>query len=351
MRALVVRQWTEDFNDVKVEDGWPSPELQPGTVRIRTQAVGMSFTMSLRVAGKYQVKPPLPHAPGTDVCGVVTEVAEGVTAIAVGDRVAAWVDYGAFAEECIAPAHRTYKLPPEIPFFQAVTFPTSWSTAYILLAWPEWVNLQPGETILIHGAAGAVGIAAMDIAKILGATVIATCGSNLKAEVCRAHGADHVINYREEDFLQRVREITGGVGANVIIDPVGGDVFHQSLKCLAPEGRIAPIGFASGSVPQIPANFLLMKNAKVLSLNAGYYVGQWGLDPARHRDVSKQYEPRMRHSMEQLFRWTVQGRMKPEISHVFGLDQCHEALAAVSGRDSIGKVAVVLGEEARRLGR
>ncbi len=348
MRALVVREWTS-FENLKIEDDWPPPELGPGMVKVRTQAVGMNFALSLRVKGRYQIKPPLPHVPGVELCGVVVEAGAGVSKVAVGDRVVAFVDHGAFAEECVAPEHRTFRLPDEIPFFKAVTFPASWMTTYIALLWPQWGHLQFGETMLVHGAAGGVGIAALDIGKIVGATVIATCGSEEKAAVCRAHGADVVVNYREEDFVARVREITGGQGANLVYDPVGGDVFLRSLRCLAPEGRIIPIGFAGGDVPHIPANILLMKNAKVLALNAGYYNGQWGVDATRHKDMGKVYEPQMRHVMNQLFRWTVEGRMRPEISHVFGFDQVHEAMATVLGRDSIGRVAVVFDEEARRL--
>jgi NADPH:quinone reductase len=348
MRALVVKEWTK-FENLKIEDNWPSPEVGPGMVKVLTQAVGMNFALSLRVEGKYQIKPSLPHVPGVDLCGVVVEVGAGVTQIAVGDRVVAFVNHGAFAEECVAPEHRTFKLPDEIPFYHAVTYPTSWMTTYIALMWPQWGNLQFGETMLVHGAAGGVGIAALDIGKIVGATVIATCGSEEKAAVCRAHGADFVINYREEDFVTRVREITGGEGVNLIYDPVGGDVFLKSLRCIAPEGRMIPIGFAGGNAPQIPANILLMKNAKVLALNAGYYNGQWGIDAVRHKDMGKVYEPQMRHTMNQLFRWTVEGRMKPEISHVFSFDRVHEAMATVLGRESIGRVAVVFDDEARRL--
>ena len=349
MRALVVKEWTR-FENLRIEEDWPAPAVAPGTVKVRTQAVGMNFALSLRVEGKYQIKPALPHVPGVDLCGIVTEVGEGVTKIAPGDRVVAFVNHGAFAEECIAPEHRVFRLPDGIPFVHGVTYPTSWMTTYLALIWPQWGHLQFGETMLVHGAAGGVGVAALDIGKIVGATVIATCGSAEKAAMCRAHGADVVINYREEDFVARVREVTGGEGANLIYDPVGGDVFLQSLRCLAPEGRIIPIGFAGGEPPRIPANILLMKNAKVLALNAGYYNGQWGVDAARHKDMGKVYEPQMRQAMDQLFRWTLEGRMRPEISHVFAFDDLQKAMAAVLGRESIGRVAVVFDEEARRLG-
>jgi DNA-binding YbaB/EbfC family protein len=228
MRALVLREWTR-FENVRIEEDWPTPAVQPGTVKIRTQSVGMNFALSLRVEGKYQVKPALPHVPGIDLCGFVTEVGAGVTRFAAGDRVVAFVDYGAFAEECIAHEHRTFLLPEGIPFVQAVIFPSSWMTTYIALVWPQWGNLRFGETMLVHGAAGAVGIAALDIGKIMGATVIATCGSAQKVAVCRAHGADHVINYREEDFVARVRQVTGGVGGGMVKVTVGGDVTLRSI--------------------------------------------------------------------------------------------------------------------------
>ncbi|MES2363275.1 MAG: NADPH:quinone oxidoreductase family protein [Pseudomonadota bacterium] len=349
MRALVVHQWTS-FENLKIEESWPMPVIQPGTVRIRTQAVGMNFALSLRVQGKYQIKPDLPHVPGIDACGIVTEIGVGVTQFSIGDRVTCFVNHGAFAEECIVPEHRAFKLPDEMDFRQAVGFPSSHMTSYIALVWPQWIHLQFGETILIHGAAGGVGLAAIDIAKILGARVIATCGSEEKMAVCRSHGADHVINYRTGNFVAEVMEFTQNAGVNAVYDPVGGDTFMQSLRCLAPEGRIVPIGFASGVVPQIPANILLVKNLKVLALNAGYYNGQWGTDPTRHKDMGKVYEPQIRAGMNQMFRWVVENRMIPENSHTFTFDQYKEAMATVLSRDSIGKVAVVFDQEANRLG-
>jgi NADPH2:quinone reductase len=349
MRALVVREWTK-FDNLRIEDDWPEPVAVPGMVKIRTQAAGMNFAMSLRVEGKYQVKPPLPHVPGIENAGYVSAVGEGVTKFRVGDRVVCHVNFGAYAEECLAPEYRTYALPDGVPFHKAIGLPTSAITSYAALVWPQWAHLQSGETLLVHGAAGGVGLAAIDIAGILGARVIATCGSEDKARVCRDHGADEVINYRVENFRDRVMALTGGEGVNVVYDPVGGDVFMQSLRCMAPEGRIVPIGFAGGIVPQIPANILLVKNLKVLALNYGYYCGQWGSDPKRHKDMGKVYEPLVRGSMDRMFGWIGEGRMRPEISHVFPFDRCKEAMAVVLGRDAIGRVAVVFDEEARRLG-
>ena len=349
MRALVVRQWTK-FENLNIEDDWPSPQVEPGTVKIRTQAAGMNFGLSLRVEGKYQIKPALPHVPGIELAGYVTEVGEGVTRFKAGDRVTSFVTLGAYAEEGIAPAHRTFSVPDAIPFHKAIAFTSSYMTSYIALVWPQWIHLQHGETILIHGAAGGVGTIAIDIAKILGARVIATCGSEAKMRVCREHGADHVTNYATENFRDKVLELTDHEGVNAVYDPVGGDVFLQSLRCMAPEARIIPIGFAGGTVPQVPANILLVKNIKVLALNAGYYNGQFGNDPKRHKDMGKHFEPQWRHSVDQLFRWAAQGRVKPEISHVFPFDRCKEAMATVLAREAIGRVAVVFDEEARRLG-
>lgn len=349
MRALVVREWTA-FENLQIEENWPAPRILPGTVRIRTQAVGMNFALSLRVQGKYQIKPPLPHIPGIDACGIVTEIGEGVTQLKLGDRVTCFVNHGAFAEECIVPEHRAFKLPDEIEFRTAVGFPSSHMTSYIALLWPQWIHLQFGETILIHGAAGGVGLAALDIAKILGAKVIATCGSEKKMRICWEHGADHVIDYRAENFVDRVRQITFNEGVNAVYDPVGGDTFLQSLRCMAPEARIVPIGFASGVIPQIPANILLVKNIKVLALNAGYYNGQWGVDPARHKDMGKVYESQVRTGLDQMFRWVVEGRMRPENSHTFCFDDYKEAMRTVLSREAIGRVAVVFDMEAKRLG-
>jgi len=348
MRALVVREWTQ-FKNLKIEDDWPRPVLEPGTVRIRTQAVGVNFALSLRVEGKYQIKPDLPHVPGNELCGYVMEVGSGVAGLQAGDRVTSFVNNGAYAEECIAPAHRTFKLPDSVAFHEAVGLTTSFMTSYIALVWPQWINLRFGQSILIHGAAGGVGLAAIDIAKILGATVFATCGSDDKAEVCRRHGADHVINYRTDDFRTRVMELTDGRGVDAVYDPVGGDVFAQSLRCVAPEGCIMPVGFSSGVVPQIPANILLVKNIKVLGLNNGYYNGQWGNDPKRHKDMGKVFEPQVRGAMNQMLRWIEQGRIKLEVNQVFPFERCWEAMDLVLSRKAIGRVAVVFDEEAKRL--
>lgn len=347
MRALVVREWTT-FDKLRIEDDWPEPDVLPGTVLVRTQAVGVNFATSLRVQGKYQVKPLLPHVPGNELCGIVEQVGEGVAGFEPGDRVVSFVESGAFAERCVAPAHRTFNLPASIPFADAVGFTTSYMTAYIALLWAPWVELRRDQSILVHGAAGGVGLAALQIARIVGARVIATCGTAEKVAFCLSHGADVALNHRDGPFRDRVLEITAGEGVNVVFDPVGGDVFTESLRCLAPEGCIVPIGFASGVVPQIPANLLLVKNIRVLGFNNGYYNGQWGKDAARHKDMGKFFEPRVRSAMQQLFWWTESERLRPVTSHVFGFDEFAGAMNVVLNRESLGRVAVVMDGEAKR---
>ena len=195
----------------------------------------------------------------------------------------------------------------------------------------------------MHGAAGGVGIAALEIGRLLGARVIATAGSAEKLEDARAHGAEHVINYREDDFRAAVLDITGGRGVDAVYDPVGGNVFMQSLRCMAPEGRIMPVGFAGGEVPQIPANILLVKNLTVCGLNLGLYFG-WG--PVDRRD---EYEARLRPHMQQLFDWFEAGHIDPVVERTYPLEQATAAMDDVLSRRAVGRIAVVMDAEAERL--
>lgn len=343
MRGVLVKEFTE-FENLKIVD-CPVPTLESGQVRIRTQAAGISFAISLWVSGRYQRKPPLPFVPGTEVAGIVTETAADVRRVRVGDRVASVLDWGGLAEEVVANEVNTFVLPDSLEFYRAICFTNSYGTSCAALTWPHLLNVQAGETVLVHGGAGGVGIAAIEIGKILGAQVIATAGSEEKLATAKAHGADHVINYRDGPFREQVLAITGGRGANAIYDPVGGEVFEQSLRCIAPEGRIMPVGFAGGTIQQIPANLLLVKNITVCGLNMGYYVG-WSPDDVRH-----EYGPRMLAMLTQLFAWFEEGRLNPRVSHTFALDDFQDAMAVVLGRLSQGRVAIVMDEEATRLGK
>ena len=343
MRGVLVKEWTE-FENLTLEE-CPVPELKPGRLRIKTRAAGVSFAQSLVVSGRYQRKPPLPFVPGSEIAGIVTETAEGISRFKPGDRVCSVLDWGGLAEEAVAHEVNTFPIPDDLEFHRAICFTNSYGTSYAALCWPHLLRLQEGQTLLVHGAAGGVGMAAIEIAKVLGATVIATAGSEEKLAFAKEHGADHGINYREGEFRSEVLEITGGRGADAIYDPVGGEVFDQSLRCIAPEGRITPVGFAGGTIQQIPANLLLVKNITVCGLNMGYYIG-WSPDDVRHV-----YADRMRETMTQLFDWFAAGRLNPIVSQTFALSDFQEAMSEVLGRRSIGRVALVMGEEAERLGR
>lgn len=326
MRALVCDHWCE-FKDLRIKD-IPAPELRPGCVRLRIAYAGMGFSASLLVAGKYQHKPPLPFVPGTEATGIVTDVAPGVTRVKPGDHVVAVLDWGGFAEMAVCTEETVYPLPRELDLAAAVHLATSYATAYAGLIWRA--RLQPGETLLVHGAAGGVGLAAVEVGKLLQARVIACASSEEKRAIAQAHGADLVLH--ADDFRERVIEFTAGRGADVIFDPVGGDVFDQSLRCIAFEGRILPIGFASGRVPQIPANILLVKNISALGLNLATYIGR-GI-----ADERKKHAPIVQAMMAELIEWMKSGQIKPIASNCFELSSYVDAMDAVLGRRSVGKV-------------
>ncbi len=342
MRAVWVEDWTP-FENLTLADV-PRPDIGPRQVRIKTQAAGVSFATSLVVEGKYQRKPPRPFAPGTEAAGIVTETGAAVTRFRPGDRVCAILDWGGLAEEAAANEVNTFKIPDKLPFPEAISFTNSYGTSAAAFTWPHLLQLKAGDRVLVHGAAGGVGLAAVEIGKILGATVIATAGSDEKLALARQHGADHAINYRTEDFRDKVLEITDGRGVDKVYDPVGGEVFMQSLRCMAPEGRIMPVGFASGTIQQIPANILLVKNLTVCGLNLGYYVG-WSPD-----DVRYQYEDRMRALMDLMFGWYEARQINPVSGGVYPLERFQDAMAAVLGRQAQGRIAVVMNEEAERFG-
>lgn len=342
MRAVVVDEF-KPFDQLELHE-WPSPVPGPKEVKLKTQAVGVSFAESLLVSGQYQRKPPLPFVAGCEVSGVVMDTGPGADRFRPGDRVCGLIDWGSMAEESVAQEVSLHRIPDGMSHVEATCIPGSYSTTTAALTWPNLLRLQASESLLVHGAAGGVGLAAVEIGKILGATVIATASSTEKLDLVRAHGADHAINYREQNFRERVLEITGGRGVDAVYDPVGGDVFMQSLRCMAPEGRIMPVGFASGDVQSIPANLLLVKNLTVCGLNLGYYFG-WSPN-----DVRYEHEDMMRGLFQRLFDWHTEGKIKPAVSHILPLSRFREALQIVLTRRSRGRVALALNEEADRLG-
>ncbi len=256
MKAMICHQWGRP-EDLRLEEA-ALPALKAGQVRLRIKAAGVSFATTLVIAGKYQRKPPLPFAPGTEASGVVIEAHPSCKRLKVGDEVVAVLDWGGLAEEAVAHEVNVFAKPRGVGFVEAIQLAISYPTSAGALSWPSVLDIQRGQTLLVHAAAGGVGMAAVEIGKILGATVIATAGGARKTAFARAHGADHVIDYQAADFREEVLKLTGGLGVDRVYDPVGGDVFTQSLRCLAVEGRICPIGFAGGTIPQVPANVLLV---------------------------------------------------------------------------------------------
>jgi NADPH2:quinone reductase len=267
----------------------------------------------------------------------VIECGSAVTRFRPGDRVCAALDWGAYAEEAVAWEVNTYPIPDSLGFAEAVNF-NAYATSGAALTWPRLLNVQPGETLLVHGAAGAIGLAAIEIGKILGATVIATASSAEKRDAARDHGADHTIDYSTGDFREAVNAITDGRGADAILDPVGGDVFDRSLRCIALEGRIAPVGFTGGRASQIPANIVLVKNITVCGLNFGTYYG-WSPN-----DVRYEMEDRVRALLDRFRQWAKDGMIRPHVCATFPLDGFREAMALVTSRQSIGRVALVMNE-------
>ena len=334
MRALLCRQPCE-WDELEITDV-PAPPMVHMGVRIEVHYASVSFAMSLQVAGRYQRSYPMPFTPGTEVAGVVREVAGGVTQVKPGDRVLAIVDWGGLAEQVVVPAYTVYPVPDALPLNPCIHLPNAYGTAYGALDWRG--RLMPGETVLVLGAAGGVGSAAVELARVLGAEVIAAASSEEKRQFALQHGAHYAVDYAQ--MREAVKEITDGVGVDLVYDPVGGAAFDAALRCVAGFGRIVTLGFASGTVPQIPANLLLVKNIAVLGHNMGLYYG-WG--PVDERAI---YEERMRGMMNDLFEWAAQGKLHPHVSHCLPLSQFREAMRVIREREAQGKVIVDLRADA-----
>jgi NADPH2:quinone reductase len=302
----------------------PEPRPGPGQVRIRVRACGVNFADSLITRGQYQTQPQPPFSPGFEVSGEVLELGAGVGGIAIGDRVIAMTPHGGYAEQVVADANRCVAIPAAMSWQHGAAFPVVFGTSHVAL-WHR-ARLRAGETLVVHGASGGVGLTAVAIGKKLGATVIATANGTDKLKVASAHGADHLIDTGTEDVRARIKVLTGGRGADVVYDPVGGELFNASLRSIAFEGRILVIGFAGGSVPQIPANHLLVKNVDVIGVNWPAYAA---LNPRV-----------MTESFETLMRWYQAGAIRPHVSASYPLQQAVEALDQVVARKSTGKVVI-----------
>ena len=303
----------------------------PGEVAIAVKACGVNFFDALIVQGKYQTRPQVPFSPGGEVAGVIHAVGPGVTGLTVGTRVLAFTGHGGYAEEVIADAASVVALPEQMDFVTAAAFPITYATACHALK--DRGQLRSGETLLVLGAAGGVGLAAVEIGKIMGARVIACASSDEKLALAREHGADALINYAASDLRERIREVTAGKGVDVVYDPVGGAYAEPALRSLAFGGRYLVIGFASGEIPKIALNLLLLK---VVSM-VGVF---WGA-------FAKAQPQRNAANLAELFDWYTQGRLRPHVSDTFPLARYREALDAVVQRKVLGKVVLVMDQSMR----
>ncbi len=322
MKAVLCKQFGPP-SDLVVEDV-PSPEPGPTQLRIDVNSAGVNFPDLLMVQGLYQFKPPFPFSPGNEVAGVVSAVGERVEGFAVGDRVFATVPWGGFAEQVVAEALVTLKIPDGMSDDDAAAFLLTYATSKHALE--DRAALKAGETLLVLGAAGGVGIAAIQIGKAMGAKVIAAASSEAKRAACLEAGADATIDYTTEDLKARTKELTDGRGADVIYDPVGGPYAEPALRAIAWEGRYLVVGFAAGDIPKLPFNLVLLKGCQVVGVF-------WGSFAAREIE-------RNRAHLEELIAWREAGRIAPVVSKTYALEDAHESLLALERREVIGKVVI-----------
>ncbi len=322
MRAIVCKDWGEPA-DLELGE-LPEPDLGPGQVRIRMRAAGVNFADIVLVRGQYQEKPELPFAPGLEGAGEILEVGDGVTDFEPGDRVMALTTTGGFAEQAVCDASTVFHTPDGMDDQTAAAFAVAYGTSHLALT--HRANLQPGETVLVLGAGGGVGLTAIECAKAVGATVIAAASTDEKLALATERGADHTINYADADLRAEIRKLTDGNGVDVVYDPVGGDLATAAMRSMAWAGRFLVIGFASGDVPQFPANYLLVKNIAIV----GVY---WGAYRTKEPET-------MRAGFKELGQWWNEGKLKPHVSKVYPLAEAPAALAALEGRQATGRLVI-----------
>jgi NADPH2:quinone reductase len=303
----------------------PSAALKPGEVRVAIRAAGINFPDILMAAGEYQLKPPLPFTPGVEAAGDVVEVDAGAKGVAVGDKVIVKMRHGAYCTEAVVSPAQLTPMPSTFDYAEAATFLAGHGTAYHGLV--DRGQLKPGEVLLVHGAGGGVGLAAVEMGKMLGATVIAAASSDEKLAVAKSRGADHLIRYDSEPFRDAVKRITDGRGADVVFDPVGGEVFENSIRCINWGARLLVIGF-TGGIGQAKTNLLLIKGASVLGVRAGEAVRH---DPALGAK-----------RLDDLLAWAEEGKLRPNVSHRLPLEDYASAMRLLIERKAIGRVALVM---------
>jgi len=324
MRAVICRAWGEVDGLELVEVAAPTPG--PDDVLIAVKATAVNYADALMTAGRYQTKPDLPFSPGLETAGIVAACGARVTRLKPGDRVMAILAYGGLAEMAVAPAAETFAIPARMSFEEAGAFPVAYISSHVAIRWQG--RLEPGETMLVLGAAGGVGLTAVEIGKAMGARVIAAASTAEKLSVARERGADDLVNYATEKLTDRVMALTDGKGADVCFDPVGGELFDAALSALGWGGRILVVGFVGG-VQQIPANRLLVKNRSAMGTSLRYF--RWHAPD------------KLRMSVDELLRWYEEGKLRPCISHRLPLERSVEAIKLLTDRRAFGKVVVVPG--------
>ncbi|MBT6137365.1 MAG: NADPH:quinone oxidoreductase family protein [Rhodospirillaceae bacterium] len=324
MRALLCHELGDTSSLVVGEI--ERPPLAAGEVRIGVKASGVNFPDILMVEGKYQVKPKMPFTPGLEVAGEVLECADGIEHVRPGDRVLAFARHGGgHAEEAVVPGEVVTPIPDAMDFVTAAAFPVTYGTAHFGLSYRG--RLSAGETLLVLGAAGGVGLAAIEVGKLLGARVIAAASSPEKLATARQHGADETINYATEDLRDRVRALTDGKGVDVVFDPVGGDAFEQSVRCIGWEGRILVVGFASGTIAKAATNMILVKNFSVVGVVFGEH--------------SERFPKDTRERLTTLLKAYDAGHLKPKVMKTYPLEEAATALSEMAGRRVLGKLVLI----------
>lgn len=312
-----------------VIDDIPEPACGPGQARVKVEAVGINFPDCLMIEGKYQFKPDFPFSPGGELSGTVIEVGEGVGNVAVGDRICGGGGHGGLAEQIVLPAQGLRPIPDGMDMTTAAAWSTTYGTSYHALK--QRGQLQPGETLLVLGAGGGVGLAAVELGHAMGARVIAAASSEAKLEAAREAGADECIDYSDGELKEKVKALTGGQGADVIYDPVGGPLFDQCMRSINWNGRVLIVGFVGGDIPKVPTNLILLKGCQVV----GVFYGSFA---AREPEVTAR-------NWEELRDLFTAGKIKPKVSRVYPFGEAAAALRCLADRQAIGKVVVQVVEE------
>ena len=324
MKAVLCKQYGPP--ESLVIENVPSKPLGKGEVRVALHAAGVNFPDVLIIQGKYQFKPEMPFSPGGEAAGQISEIGEGVTGYKVGDRVIVMCGWGGFADEIVIAADRLQKMPDSMDYATGAAFLMTYGTSHHALR--QRAQIKPGETLLVLGAAGGVGLAAVELGKVMGARVIAAASTDEKLALCRKYGADEVINYTTEKIRDRVKELTGGKGADVIYDAVGGDAFDEAIRCINWDGRLLVVGFASGRIPQLPVNLALLKGCQVVGVFWGDFTRR---EPELHRQ-----------NLDEMMRWFAEGKLHPHISASYPMEKVADALNDMMNRKVQGKAVVTL---------